>query len=216
MLQAALISKPQSPDLDGILRELIAWLDAHHYGCLLDPDSAAYINAPNGIERADLPEHKPNLVIVLGGDGTLLAAARAFARMPTPILGVNLGSLGFLTEIPLADLYTTLEAWCDNCASIEVRSMMHTELYRDGKVINRWDALNDVVVAKAAIARIADFTVKIDQQFVATIRAAGIILSTPPASPPYNLAAAGPIVMPSVNPLLVPPTLPHLLPHPPT
>jgi len=211
MLQAAIISKPQKPELAGILRDLIAWLDAHHYGCLLDPDSAAYINAPNPIERADLPEHKPNLVIVLGGDGTLLAAARAFARMPTPILGVNLGSLGFLTEIPLADLYTTLEAWCDNCASIEVRSMMHTELHRDGKVINRWDALNDVVVAKGAIARMADFTVEIDQQFVATMRADGIIVSTPTGSTAYNLAAAGPIVMPSVNALLVTPICPHLL-----
>src|SRR6266851_4351108 len=211
MLQAAIISKPQKPELAGILRELIAWLDAHHYGCLLDPDSAAYIISPNGIERADLPEHKPNLVIVLGGDGTLLAAARAFARMPTPILGVNLGSLGFLTEIPLADLYTTLEAWCDNCASIEVRSMMHTELHRNGEVIGRWDALNDVVVAKGAIARMADFTVEIDQQFVATMRADGIIVSTPTGSTAYNLAAAGPIVMPSVNALLVTPICPHLL-----
>ncbi len=211
MLQAAIISKPQKPELAGILRDLIAWLDAHHYSCLLDPDSAAYINAPKAIERHDLPEHKPNLVIVLGGDGTLLAAARAFARMPTPILGVNLGSLGFLTEIPLADLYTTLEAWCDNCASIEVRSMMHTELRREGKVINRWDALNDVVVAKGAIARMADFTVEIDRQFVATMRADGIIVSTPTGSTAYNLAAAGPIVMPSVNALLVTPICPHLL-----
>ncbi len=211
MLQAAIISKPQKPELAGILRDLIAWLDAHHYSCLLDPASAAYINAPNAIERRDLPEHKPNLVIVLGGDGTLLAAARAFARMPTPILGVNLGSLGFLTEIPLADLYTTLEAWCDNCASIEVRSMMHTELRREGKVINHWDALNDVVVAKGAIARMADFTVEIDRQFVATMRADGIIVSTPTGSTAYNLAAAGPIVMPSVNALLVTPICPHLL-----
>lgn len=211
MLQAAIISKPQKPELAGILRELIAWLEAHHYDCLLDPDSAAYLNAPNGIERADLPEHKPNLVIVLGGDGTLLAAARAFARMPTPILGVNLGSLGFLTEIPLAELYATLEAWCDNCASIETRAMMHTELHRNGEVIHRWDALNDVVVAKGAIARMADFTVEIDGQFVATMRADGIIISTPTGSTAYNLAAAGPIVMPSVNALVVTPICPHLL-----
>src|SRR5258708_27474265 len=141
MLQAAIISKPQKPELAGILRDLIAWLDAHHYGCLLDPDSAAYINAPNAIERADLPEHKPNLVIVLGGDGTLLAAARAFAHSPTPILGVNLGSLGFLTEVPLSELYTALEAWCDNCASIEVRDMMHIELRRAGKIIRHCAAL---------------------------------------------------------------------------
>jgi NAD+ kinase len=211
MLQAAIISKPQKPELAGILHELIAWLDARHYSCLLDPPSAAYMGSSDGIERPDLPNYKPNLVIVLGGDGTLLAAARAFAHSPTPILGVNLGSLGFLTEIPLAELYPTLEAWCDNCAGIEVRSMMHIELHREGKTINCWDALNDVVVAKGAIARMADFSIDIDQQFVAAMRADGIIVSTPTGSTAYNLAADGPIVMPSVNALVVTPICPHLL-----
>ena len=86
MLQAAIISKPQKPELASILRDLIPWLEGHGYRCLLDPDSAAYINDPNPIERSELPRHRPNLVIVLGGDGTLLAAARAFAHSPTPIL----------------------------------------------------------------------------------------------------------------------------------
>ncbi len=211
MLQAAVISKPQKPELAGILRELIAWLGAHEYSCLLDPPSAAYIGSGKGIERSELPNHKPNLVIVLGGDGTLLAAARAFAHSPAPILGVNLGSLGFLTEIPLADLYPTLEAWCANCAGTEVRSMMHIELHRKGKMIHCWDALNDVVVAKGAIARMADFSIEIDQQFVAAMRADGIIVSTPTGSTAYNLAADGPIVMPSVNALVVTPICPHLL-----
>jgi NAD+ kinase len=211
MLQAAIISKPQKPEVAGILRDLIAWLEARHYHYLLDPDSAAYIAAPSPIERVDLPKHKPNLVIVLGGDGTLLAAARAFARTTTPILSVNLGSLGFLTEIPLSDLYTTLEAWCDNCAEIEVRSMMHAEHIRDGKVIQEWDALNDVVIAKGTIARMGDYSVEIDRQLVATFRADGVIVSTPTGSTAYNLAANGPIVMPSVNAMLVTPICPHLL-----
>jgi NAD+ kinase len=211
MLQAAIISKPQKPELPGILRDLIAWLEARHYNYLLDPDSAAYVPGAQGIPRVDLPKHKPNLVIVLGGDGTLLAAARAFARTTTPILSVNLGSLGFLTEIPLAELYPTLEAWCDNCAEIEVRSMMHAEIIRDGKSIQEWDALNDVVVAKGTIARMGDFSVEIDQQLVATFRADGIIVSTPTGSTAYNLAANGPIVMPSVNAMLVTPICPHLL-----
>ncbi len=211
MLQAAIISKPQKPEVAGILRDLIAWLEARHYNYLLDPDSAAYLGAPNPIERVDLPKYKPNLVIVLGGDGTLLAAARAFARTTTPILSVNLGSLGFLTEIPLSDLYTTLEAWCDNCAEIEVRSMMHAEHIREGVVIQEWDALNDVVIAKGTIARMGDFSVEIDRQLVATFRADGVIVSTPTGSTAYNLAADGPIVMPSVNALLVTPICPHLL-----
>jgi NAD+ kinase len=211
MLQAAIISKPQKPELAGILRDLIAWLEARNYHYLLDPDSAAYVSGTNPIPRVDLPKHKPNLVIVLGGDGTLLAAARAFARTTTPILSVNLGSLGFLTEIPISELYTTLEAWCDNCAEIEVRSMMHAEIIRDGKAIQQWDALNDVVVAKGTIARMGDFSVEIDRQLVATFRADGIIVSTPTGSTAYNLAANGPIVMPSVNAMLVTPICPHLL-----
>ncbi|HWW96133.1 MAG TPA: NAD(+)/NADH kinase [Edaphobacter sp.] len=211
MLQAAIISKPQKPEVAGILRDLIAWLEARHYSYLLDPDSAAYLDAPNPIERVDLPKHKPNLVIVLGGDGTLLAAARAFARTTTPILSVNLGSLGFLTEIPLSDLYVTLEAWCDNCAEIEVRSMMHAQHIRDGQILRQWDALNDVVIAKGTIARMGDFSVEIDRQLVATFRADGVIVSTPTGSTAYNLAANGPIVMPTVNALLVTPICPHLL-----
>ena len=211
MLQAAIISKPQKPEVAAILRDLIAWLEARNYHYLLDPDSAAYLNARNPIERVDLPGHKPNLVIVLGGDGTLLAAARAFARTTTPILSVNLGSLGFLTEIPLSDLYPTLEDWCDNSADIEVRSMMHAEHIRDGKIIRQWDALNDVVIAKGTIARMGDYSVEIDNQLVATFRADGVIVSTPTGSTAYNLAANGPIVMPSVNAMLVTPICPHLL-----
>jgi NAD+ kinase len=211
MLQAAIISKPQKPELAGILRDLIAWLEARNYHYLLDPDSAAYVTGVDPIPRFDLPKHKPNLVIVLGGDGTLLAAARAFARTTTPILSVNLGSLGFLTEIPLSELYSTLEAWCDNCAEIEVRSMMRAQILRDGELVQQWDALNDVVVAKGTIARMGDFSVEIDNQLVATFRADGIIVSTPTGSTAYNLAANGPIVMPSVNAMLVTPICPHLL-----
>jgi NAD+ kinase len=212
MFKAAIISKPQKPELASILRELVGWLQSREYETIFDPHTAAYLgeNLPY-IPREEMPREKPNLVIVLGGDGTLLAAARAFAHSPTPILGVNLGSLGFLTEVPLSELYTALEAWCDNCASIEVRDMMHAELIRNGKVLKHWDALNDIVVSKGAIARMAEFTVEIDKQFVATMRADGIIISTPTGSTAYNLAAAGPIVMPTVNALLVTPICPHLL-----
>lgn len=211
MLQAAIISKPQKPELAGILSDLVAWLKDHGYAALLDPESAAYLNAPNPIERADLPQHHPNILIVLGGDGTLLAAARAFAHTMTPILSVNLGSLGFLTEVPLGDIYTALEAWCANRADVEVRSMMHAEIIRDGKVIQQWDALNDVVVTKGTIARMGDFTVEIDNQFVATFRADGVIVATPTGSTAYNLAANGPIIMPSVDAIVVNPICPHLL-----
>ncbi|MBS1799219.1 MAG: NAD(+)/NADH kinase [Acidobacteria bacterium] len=211
MFKAAIISKPQKPELATILSELIAWLESHDYEPLLDPHSAAYLDARKSVQRSDMPKHHPHLVIVLGGDGTLLAAARAFAHSPTPILGVNLGSLGFLTEVPLSELYTALESWCDNCASVEVRDMIRIELRRAGRTIKEWDALNDIVVSKGSIARMADFSVEIDQQFVGAMRADGIIVSTPTGSTAYNLSANGPIVMPSVNALVVTPVCPHLL-----
>ncbi|HEY8998593.1 MAG TPA: NAD(+)/NADH kinase [Edaphobacter sp.] len=211
MYKAAIISKPQKPELADILRELTAWLAQRDYETLLDPHSASYLGSPVSVQRSEMPKYRPNIVIVLGGDGTLLAAARAFAHFPTPILGVNLGSLGFLTEVPLSDLYPALDAWCDNCASIEERDMMHIELKRSGKIVKHWDALNDIVVSKGAIARMADFSVEIDQQFVGSMRADGLIICTPTGSTAYNLAANGPIVMPSVSAMVVTPICPHLL-----
>jgi NAD+ kinase len=210
---AAIVSKPQKPELATILPELRVWLAERGWTCVLDKQSAAYLDGEEGVPRAELPGHKPDLVVVLGGDGTLLAAARAFAHTNIPLLSVNLGSLGFLTEVPLSDLYATLQAWCDGCATVEERSMMRAELYcaGQGKVVRQWDALNDVVVAKGTIARMADFAVEIDQQAVATFRADGVILSTPTGSTAYNLAADGPIVMPSVNCMVVTPICPHLL-----
>ncbi len=211
MMLAAIISKPQKFELATLLPELIAWLRDRNYDAVLDESSAAYIPGALGVPRESLPTHKPTLVIVLGGDGTLIAAARAFARSRTPILSVNLGSLGFLTEVPLSDLYGTLDAWCSNCASIDTREMMQAELRRGGKLIQVWTALNDVVVAKGTIARMADFSVDIDSQRVATFRADGIIVSTATGSTAYNLAANGPIVMPSVAATVVTPICPHLL-----
>ncbi len=208
---AAIISKPQKNELYTLLPELTAWLRTRNYECVLDVDSATYVPGATGMPRQELPRSKPTLVIVLGGDGTLIAAARAFAETRTPILSVNLGSLGFLTEVPLSDLYGTLDAWCSNEAMIDTREMMHAELRREGQVIQSWTALNDVVVSKGTIARMADFRVDIDSQLVANFRADGIIVSTATGSTAYNLAANGPIVMPSVSATVVTPICPHLL-----
>jgi len=213
MTLAAIISKPQKAELGTILPELRTWIRARGWQCVLDVESAAYFagGEETGVPREKMAEHKPDLVVVLGGDGTLLAAARAFAHTNTPLLSVNLGSLGFLTEVPLAELYATLQAWCDGAAQIETRSLMRAELVCSSGYKRTWDALNDVVVAKGTIARMADFSVSIDGQLVAVFRADGVILSTPTGSTAYNLSAGGPIVMPSVNAMLVTPICPHLL-----
>ncbi len=212
MPRAAIISKPQKPELEGILRELTAWLAGHGCDYVLDPDSAMYLDRVNdGVERPDLPAESPDVVLSLGGDGTLLSAARAFAQSGTPIIGVNLGWLGFLTETPLSEMYDTLEAWLAGQTVLDTRSLMCTELFRDGRRFRRWDALNDVVLAKGAIARIGEFAIELDGEFVARFRADGVIVSTPTGSTAYTLAANGPILMPTVDAMVLTAICPHLL-----
>lgn len=206
----AVISKPQKQELATLLPELMQWLERYGYSPALDETSAAYIGL-HGLPRSAMPELRPELVIVLGGDGTLLSAARCFAKTDTPILSANLGSLGFLTAVPLSELYRTLDAWREGSCSVDERSMMHAELLRDGVPYRAWDALNDVVISKGAIARMGEYVIDLDGQLVASFRADGIIVSTPTGSTAYNLAANGPIVMGSVNAMIVTPICPHLL-----
>lgn len=211
MPRVAVISKPQKEELRQTLPQLVLWLKAHGYEPLLDPVSATYVTDARICPRPEMPARHPELVIVLGGDGTLLAAARVFARTGVPILSVNLGALGFLTEIRLADLYTHLDAWCQNCCAIDSRSMLHTELWREGKMHREHEALNDVVVAKGAIARMGIFTVEVDDQLAASFRADGILVATPTGSTAYSLAAGGPVLVPGTDTLVVTPICPHQL-----
>jgi NAD+ kinase len=211
MRRIAIISKPQKEELAGLLAELVRWLQAHDYEPVLDHVSGRYLQDARIVPRYELPAEKPELVVVLGGDGTLLAAARVFARTDTPILSVNLGALGFLTEVRLADLYTTLEGWREGRCEIDARAMLHTEVKRGEGLYKEYQALNDVVIAKGAIARMGDFSVHLFDQLAASFRADGVIVSTPTGSTAYNLAANGPILAPSVEALVITPICPHLL-----
>ena len=211
MTCVAIVSKPRKPELAQLLPELIDWLRKNNYDPLLDHEGACYTQAAPAVDRTELPSHKPDLVIVLGGDGTLLSVARIFAATGTPILSVNLGSLGFLTEVRLGDLYTTLAGWCDNCHTLDARAMLHSEVLRDGAVVRTFEALNEVVVSKGDIARMGEFAVELDGKSVASFRADGVIVSTPTGSTAYTLAANGPILTPDVDALVVTPICPHLL-----
>jgi NAD+ kinase len=211
MTRIAIVSKPQKEELTRLLPELIAWLGQRGYEPLLDEEGGKYTDAAPAVDRAQLPSHSPALVIVLGGDGTLLSVARIFAATGTPILSVNLGFLGFLTEVRLADLYATLDGWCKDCYQIDGRSMLHADLWRAGKVHCSFEALNDVVVSKGDIARMGEFTVELEGKKVADFRADGVIVSTPTGSTAYTLAANGPILTPDVDALVVTPICPHLL-----
>ena len=211
MRAIAIVSKPQKPELAAILVELIGWLRARGFEPVLDAISGAYTTLAPVIAREKMAEQDPALVIVLGGDGTLLAASRVFARLGTPMLSVNLGSLGFLTEVRLSDLYATLDAWCVDCGTLDVRSMLHAELWRKEEKICEHEALNDAVISKGTIARIGQFSVTVDGHLAAEYRADGVIVATPTGSTAYSLSANGPVLDPGVDAHIVTPVCPHLL-----
>jgi NAD+ kinase len=190
------------------------WLREKKFSVAVDRETSAYLPRSASVRvtpREKLASARPEFAIVLGGDGTMLAAARALAKSHVPILGVNLGGLGFLTEVALEELYPTLTAAVEGHCVRERRAMLHCEVKRNGKTISRHDLLNDAVVNKTELARIADFDVYIDGQFVSNYKADGLIVATPTGSTAYSLAAGGPILLPDVNALAITPVSPHAL-----
>lgn len=162
-------------------------------------------------EETSVIPREVECVIVLGGDGTLLGAARRVARYGVPILGVNLGGLGFLTEIPLKRLYPVVERMLDGRLEVESRLLLETSVVRDGQEACRFNVLNDVVINKGALARIIDLDVHINDQFLTTFRADGLIVSTPTGSTAYNLSAGGPILYPAMSCYILTPICPFAL-----
>ncbi len=211
MDSVAIVCKPKREELARILPELTAWLCENGYEPILDREGGEFCPDATIVDRTEMPARAPALVIVLGGDGTLLSVARIFAATGTPILSVNLGFLGFLTEIRLGDLYATLEGWCKDCHSLDERAMLHAAIWRDGEIFSTCEALNEVVVSKGDIARMGEFAVELDGKNVARFRADGVIVSTPTGSTAYTLAANGPILTPDVDAMVVTPICPHLL-----
>jgi NAD+ kinase len=208
-----IIARPRREDISKVVPPLLAWLGARGMKVFVDPETAAAISgSPHGDERRR--EELPGLVdllIVLGGDGTLLAAARLENPRAVPILPVNLGGLGFLTSVTLEELYPILEEVFGGKSRISERVMLSVEVTRDGRVVERQRALNDAVINKGALARILDLELTINGQFVCSYKADGLILSTPTGSTAYSLSAGGPIVHPLVEALVVTPICPHTL-----
>ncbi len=213
MKAAAIFSKPGKAELARIAPELIAWLRSRGYRVYVDRETQRYSEGDDTFDRVDMAAQKPQFVVVLGGDGTLLAAARAVSVAGIPVLGVNLGSLGFLTEVPLEELYSTLEALDRDRCTTETRSMLRCQLLRGGTAIATYDALNDVVVNKSAIARLANLDLYIDQEFVSSYKADGLIIATPTGSTAYSLSAGGPILTPLVDAFVITPVSAHSLAH---
>jgi len=204
------IFSKQKPDISRkVLLELTSWLRERNYETLMAPETAGIINEISDLKKEEIPS-KADLIIVLGGDGTLLSVARLTHPFDVPILAVNLGSLGFLTEVALPELYKTLEQVLKGESGIERRMLLNALLKRDGQIVHDDFALNDVVINKNA-ARIVNLEVHVNGQYMTSYRADGLIISTPTGSTGYSLSAGGPIIHPSMNALVLSPICPFTL-----
>jgi NAD+ kinase len=209
---AAIVSKPAKPELADIVPEALRWLTNHGYRVYIDQQTAAYQTSEFVIPRAEIPQYQPEFVLVLGGDGTLLSAARALGAAEIPMLAVNLGSLGFLTEVRIDELYEALTATVEGRCPVESRSVIDCGLTRDGQQIAHYHALNDAVI-KSTVARLSGFEICINSERVVAYQADGVIVATPTGSTAYSLAAGGPVLMPNVETFLITPICPHSLTH---
>jgi NAD+ kinase len=205
-----IISKPAIPNAAAIVPDLLTWLEARGIRARYDRDTAEYARRPGGLPRPEVPDGT-QLLIVLGGDGTLLSAARAVGGRDIPVFAVNLGGLGFLTAITREELYPELERALRGEQRIAKRRMLHCERLRDGAPPASYEALNDVVITKSSIARMIDLETHVDAHYVCTYKADGLIVATPTGSTAYSLSAGGPIIFPSVAALCMTPICPHTL-----
>jgi NAD+ kinase len=210
--RVGIVAKTDAAQADGVVRRLVEWLGARGLPVLLDKETAslvADVSLPQ-TSRADLPA-QVDVIVVLGGDGTLLSVARAVGDLGVPILGVNLGGLGFLTATTLEEMMPALEAFLGGHMVVEERMMLGARVRRAGASDREFLALNDVVIMKSAMSRIIRLDVAVDEQFATGYRADGLILSTPTGSTAYCLSAGGPIVVPTMDAVILTPICSHTL-----
>ncbi|MEK6548995.1 MAG: NAD(+)/NADH kinase [Nitrospirota bacterium] len=210
MKRIGIIVKPESPDAQALLQELVPWLRARGKEPMLEPPTAALAGEAASYQKKDLAT-LADMLVVLGGDGTMLAAARLVEGRPIPILGVNAGGLGFLTAVTREAAFTALERVFSKSFSEEERLMLRVRVMRRGEEIIAASALNDAVVSKGTLSHMVQLEISINGQFVTRLRGDGLIVSTPTGSTAYSMAAGGPILNPSVHALILTPICPHTL-----
>lgn len=208
---AGIICKPIRETIFMVVPPLIQWLRERKVDVFVDHETKECVELDGSVFTREEMGRQIDLLIVLGGDGTLLSAARALGGNRVPILAVNLGGLGFLTSVTLDELYPLLDNVLSGRYVESNRMMLDAEILRDGKPAERQCALNDAVANKGAIARMLDFDVYVDRDHVGRYRADGIIVGTPTGSTAYSLAAGGPIVDPAVDAFVITPICPHML-----
>ena len=206
-----IISRPRRSNLAEVVPPLLAWLEEHGVRTVLDPETAGSLKDDGlGKTRHQVAE-QADLLLVLGGDGTLLAAAREAAPRGVPILPVNMGSLGFLASFTVDELYPALEATLAGESTINERVLLLVERVNRGEILTKQRVLNDSVVHKGTLARMIELELYVDDGFVCRYRADGLIVATPTGSTAYSMAAGGPIVHPMVESILITPICPHTL-----
>ena len=211
MERVGIVSKhKQSGEIKEILTGLIKWLESRNIQPILEAEIAGKIDHPDSLPKAELPA-SADMLVVLGGDGTLLSMARLTKHREVPILGVNLGHLGFLAEVSVDEMYPALDHILAGDYVIDHRMMLNVKVLRQEECIAEYSVLNDVVINKGALARIISLEVTVDGISMTTLQADGLILSTPTGSTAYSLAAGGPIVHPSLPSILLTPICPHTL-----
>jgi NAD+ kinase len=206
-------SKPRKGGIKPIVQPLVHWLGERGLEVLIDHETKDNLEGDLPCFTRDEIAKRAGLIIVLGGDGTLLATARSLDRKPVPLLPVNLGGLGFLTVVTLEEVYSTLENVFAGDFKTERRARIEAKVLRQDEEIPPFLALNDVVFNNGGIARLSDFEVWVDRKFVTSYKSDGLIFSTPTGSTAYSLAAGGPVIVPSVNALVVTPICAHTLTH---
>ena len=211
MKKASIISKHGKPELGKVASQVFAWLREHNYVVTADAVTREFCPDCEMVEREDLARARPDFVVVLGGDGTLLSTARGVARADIPILGVNLGSLGFLTEVKQQEIEQALADVDAGRCEMSLRPMLHCQVQRDSQCVATYEALNEVVMNQSAVARITDFELRVNGTFVSNYKADGLIIATPTGSTAYSLAAGGPILSPDVPGFVITPVASHAL-----
>lgn len=207
-----ILTKPKFPEVKATVRAVVNWLRDRKIDVVLDNTSATLLNERGGLQKTQLAL-KADVLLILGGDGTMLNAARLAGERGIPILGVNMGGLGFLTEVRLEHLYPSLERVFANDYVLDERLMISTHIHRHGETVAQGVVLNDVVVSKGTLARMIELKIAIQGQFVTNLRGDGLIVSTPTGSTAYSLSAGGPIINPAVRSLILSPICPHTLTH---
>ena len=217
MKTVGILARPDLNEAAPALRDLVAWLRQRGAGISVEERTAVLLaGEPRdgwSVEPLSEVAARADVLVVLGGDGTLLGVSPVLSRREVPVLGVNFGSLGFLTEITLPELNEALSGVLEGTHAVEERRMLHAVVRRSGAPDAEADVLNDVVVTKAALSRIIELDVRVDGTFVSAFRADGLIVSSPTGSTAYNLAAGGPILHPRLAAVVLTPICPHMLTH---